>query len=102
MNKVEKTLVNRWYNTIEIDSEAFLDFAEHIDINSMRKVGGVREVLFENGNTYSVDRVMRETDGDKEKAIIDMLEECGVEFEEKNSFIETGACGTYYDWGVKK
>lgn len=100
MKKVEKRIVNNWYKTIE-DSEKFLDFADGLNINSFRLENGVRKVLFEDGvYTYSVDREMCETDGEKEKEIIDLLEECGVEFREVGrSFIETGACGTYYDWG---
>ena len=82
MNKVEKRIVNNWYKTID-NSEKFLDFAEGLNINSFRIEGGVRKVLFEDGvYTYSVDREMCETDGEKEKAIIEMLVECGVDFRE--------------------
>lgn len=109
LSKVKKDFVNRWYETIDsYGGEDFLDFAEHSDINSFVIDKGVRKVLFEDGvYTYSVAEEMCETDGEKEKAIIDMLEECGVEFRELSelnepkSFIETGACGTYYDWGVE-
>lgn len=79
MKRIENNLVDRWYATIE-DTDKFLDFGEHVDINCFRQVDGVREILFENGNTYTVDRVMRETDGDKEREIIERLAECGVEF----------------------
>lgn len=80
MKKVEKELVERWHATLE-NTEEFLDFAEHIDINSFVVENGVRKVLFENGNTYSVDREMAETDGDMEQEIIETLAECGVDFE---------------------
>lgn len=80
MKRIEKELVERWHATLEKNSEEFLDFAEHIDINSFVVENGVREVLFENGNTYSVDREMAETDGDMEREIIEALAECGVEF----------------------
>ena len=79
MKKVEKELVGRWHATLE-NTEEFLDFAEHIDINSFVVENGVRKVLFENGNTYSVDREMAETDGDMEREIIETLAECGVDF----------------------
>lgn len=79
MKKLEKDLVERWHATLE-DSEKFLDFAEHIDINCFKVVDGVKCVLFENGNNYTVDTIMKETDGEKEKEIIDTLSECGVEF----------------------
>ena len=82
MIKVEKRIVNNWYKTID-NSEKFLDFAEGLNINSFRIENGVRKVLFEDGvYTYSVDREMCETDGEKEKAIIEMLVECGVDFRE--------------------
>lgn len=81
MGKVEKELVERWHATLEKNNEEFLDFAEHIDINSFVVENGVRKVLFENGNTYSVDREMAETDGEKEREIIETLAECGVDFE---------------------
>lgn len=79
MKKVEKELVERWHATLE-NTEEFLDFAEHIDINSFVVENGVRKVLFENGNTYTVDREMAETDGDMEREIIETLAECGVDF----------------------
>lgn len=79
MKKIEREFVRRWHNTLD-DTEKFLDFAEHSNINSFRVDNGVREVLFENGNTYSVDTVMRETDGELEREIIETLAECGVEF----------------------
>lgn len=80
MRKVEKELVERWHATLEKNNEEFLDFAECIDINSFMVENGVRKVLFENGNTYSVDREMAETDGEKEREIIEALAECGVDF----------------------
>lgn len=84
MKKVEKRIVNNWYKILEnggSGGEEFLDFAERVNINSFRKENGVRKVLFEDGvYTYSVDREMCETDGEKEKAIIEELEACGVDF----------------------
>lgn len=82
MKRIAKELVERWHATLEKDNEEFLDFAEHIDINSFVVENGVRKVLFENGNTYSVDREMAETDGDMEQEIIETLVECGVDFRE--------------------
>ena len=101
MKKVEKSLINKWYKTLDKGTETFLDFAEHCDVNSFRLIDGVKCVLFENGNNYTVDSIMKETDGEKEKEIIAELVACGVDFDEPKSFIETGACGTYYDWGIK-
>ena len=85
MKKIEQDFVERWYSVLEdggSGGEEFLDFAEHSNINSFKVVDGVKCVLFENGNTYSVDTIMKETDGDKEKAIIDELVACGVDFYE--------------------
>lgn len=79
MKQLNSEFVEKWYDTIE-NSEEFLDFSEHIDINSFKEIDGVRCVLFENGNNYTVDTIMKETDGDKEREIIDRLSECGVEF----------------------
>lgn len=86
MKKVETELVERWYKILangSSGSEEFLDFAEHIDINSFKIIDGVKCVLFENGNNYTVDRVMKETDGDMEREIIDELVACGVDFYEE-------------------
>lgn len=85
MKKIEQDFVNRWYEAID-DSEEFLDFAEHSSINSFVIDKGVRKVLFEDGvYTYSVNKEMCETDGEKEKAIIDTLIEYGVEFRSLNN-----------------
>lgn len=83
MKKIEQDFVERWYSVLEDGvGEEFLDFAEHSNINSFKVVDGVKCVLFENGNNYSVDTIMKETDGDKEKAIIEELVAYGVDFYE--------------------
>ena len=83
MKKIEQDFVERWYSVLESgNSEEFLDFAEYSNINSFKVMDGVKCVLFENGNNYTVDTIMKETDGDKEKAIIDELVACGVDFYE--------------------
>lgn len=86
MKKVEKYIVDNWHKTLEdggSGSEDFLDFAEGLNINSFRIENGVRKVLFEDGvYSYSVDREMCETDGEKEKDIIEELVACGVDFYE--------------------
>ena len=102
MKKLAKKYVDSWYDTI-YDSEKFLNHAEYMNINCFTVENGVRKVLFENGNNYTVDTEMAETDGEKQKEIIEMLQDCGVEFEddEKKTWIEMGACGTYHNWGIE-
>lgn len=82
MKKLEKKFINRWHAKVD-DIEKFLDHAERMDINSFVVENGVRKILFENGNNYTVDTEMAETDGEKEKEIIETLQACGVEFERK-------------------
>lgn len=83
MKKVEKRIVNDWFKILKYgSSNEFFDYAERVNINSFRVENGVHKILFDNGNYYIVDKEMCETDGEKEKAIIDELIVCGVDFYE--------------------
>lgn len=77
-------IIDEWYETIySADSEAFLDFAEGLNINEFVTEDGVRTIWLEDGIHYIGHGVcIRETDSNKAKAIIDELEEYGIDFEE--------------------
>lgn len=73
-------IIDEWYKTIDEDDE-FLDFAEGLNINEFVIENGVRTIWLENGMYYIAHGYcIRETDGDKAKAIIDELEAYGIEF----------------------
>lgn len=76
-------IIDEWYETIySKDGEAFLDFAEGLNINEFVIEDGVRTIWLENGMYYiSHDACIKETDGDKARAIINELEEYGIEFD---------------------
>lgn len=77
-------IINEWYETIyDFDTDAFLDFAEGLNINEFTTENGIKTIWLEDGMTYTAHGVaIRETDGDKARAIIAELEGYGVEFEE--------------------
>lgn len=79
----KQEIVNNWYETLTESSEAFLDFAEGLNINEFTTEDGERVVWLEDGNYY-IAHAMRigENDGDKEKEIIETLAGCGVDFNE--------------------
>lgn len=79
----KQEIVNNWYKALLADSEAFLDFAEGLNINEFTTEDGERVVWLEDGNYY-IAHAMRigENDGDKEKEIIETLAGCGVDFNE--------------------
>lgn len=79
----KQEIVNNWYKALLADSEAFLDFAEGLNINEFTTENGERVVWLEDGNYY-IAHAMRigENDGDKEKEIIETLAGCGVDFNE--------------------
>ena len=78
-------IIDEWYETIySEDGEAFLDFAQGLNINEFVIEDGVRTVWIEDGMYYFAHGAcIRETDGDRAKAIIDELEECGIKFENR-------------------
>lgn len=77
-------IVDEWYETIySADCEAFLDFAEGLNINEFTIEDGVRTIWLEDGMYYIAHGAcIKETDSKKAKAIIDELEEFGFDFEE--------------------
>lgn len=85
MKKVENKIIKNWYATID-DTEKFLDFAEGLNINEFVIERGERAIYLEDGIHYIAhgERI-GELDGARAKAIIDTLEECGVEFKEKSN-----------------
>lgn len=81
MKKLDSVIITKWHNTISQDIDAFLDFAENIHINECCTQAGERVVYIEDGIYYLARGYrMGENDGEKEKAIIQALEDCGVEF----------------------
>lgn len=81
--KSKAEIINEWHATIE-DTEKFLDFGEGLNINEFTVEKGERVIWLEDGNHY-IAHGMRigELDGAKAKEIIETLEECGVDFEER-------------------
>lgn len=77
-------IINEWYKTIyDFDNDAFLDFAQGLNINEFTIENGIKTIWLENGMTYTAHGyAIRETDGDKARAIITELEGYGVEFTE--------------------
>lgn len=73
-------IINEWYATID-DIEEFLDFAQGLNINEFIIENGIRTIWLEDGMNYIAHgEAIRETDSPQAKAIIDTLEECGIEF----------------------
>ena len=81
LDMTKQEIVNNWHETLTESSEAFLDFAEGLNINEFTTEDGERVVWLEDGNYY-IAHAMRigENDGDKEKEIIETLAGCGVDF----------------------
>lgn len=81
LDMTKQEIVNNWHETLTESSEAFLDFAEGLNINEFTTEDGERAVWLEDGNYY-IAHAMRigENDGDKEKEIIETLAGCGVDF----------------------
>ena len=77
-----KEVINEWYETIEGGSgEEFLDFAEGLNISGFCIEDGTRVIYLADGLHYIADgAAIRETDGEKARAIIEELEAYGVEF----------------------
>ena len=72
-------IVDEWYETLY--SEAFLDFAEGLNINEFVIEDGIRTIWLEDGMHYIAHGAcIRETDSNKARAIINELVEYGFEF----------------------
>lgn len=85
MTNVEKQrIVDSWHKALLANSEAFLDFAECLNINEFVVENGERVVWLEDGNYYIAHALrIGENDGAKEKEIIETLAGCGVEFKKE-------------------
>ena len=81
MRTLKTSIINAWAEELEKDLDAFLDFAESLHISESCTQGGERVLYFENG-MYYLGRGFRmgENDGEAQKAIIEELEACGLEF----------------------
>ena len=81
MRKLSRAVIKEWAATIDQDGDAFLDFAEGLHISEFCTQDGERVVYVEDG-MYYLGRGFRmgEKDGEEEKAIIQKLEEFGIEF----------------------
>jgi len=75
-------IITEWHETIfDSDTNAFLDFAEGLNINEFTTENGIKTIWLEDGMTYTAHGyAIRETDGEKARAIITELEEYGIEF----------------------
>ena len=72
-------IVDEWYETLY--SDVFLDFAEGLNINEFVIEDGIRTIWLEDGMYYIAHGAcIRETDSNKARAIINELEEYGIEF----------------------
>ena len=76
-------IIEEWYETIySADGDAFLDFAQGLNINEFVIEDGVRTIWIEDGMHYIAHGAcIKETDSDKARAIINELQEFGIEFE---------------------
>ena len=79
-----KEIVKEWRDAIyDEDPEAFLDFAQGLNINEFTVEDGVRTVWLEDGMYYIAHGAcIKETDSPEAKEVIDALEEYGFDFEE--------------------
>ena len=81
MRRLNRRIINDWFNALDQGADAFLDFAENIHINECCTQGGEKVIYIEDGIYYLARGYrMGENDGEKEKAIIEELEACGMEF----------------------
>lgn len=81
MKKLDSEIIAKWHNTISQNMDAFLDFAEGLNINKATSENGEKTLYFEDGVHYIAHGYrMGENDGEKEKAIIQALEACGFDF----------------------
>ena len=78
-----KDIVKEWASVAEFgDVDEFLDYAQGLNINGFVIEDGVRTIWIEDGVHYIAHGyVIRETDSEDAKTIMDTLEECGLEFE---------------------
>ena len=77
-----KLIVKEWADTIESeDGEEFLNFAEGLNISGFCIEDGIKTIWLANG-LYNIAKgeAIRETDGEKARAIIEELEAYGIEF----------------------
>ena len=79
-----REIVTEWRDAIyDEDPEAFLDFAEGLNINEFVIENGVRTIWLEDGMYYIAHGAcIRETDSPEAKEIIDALEDYGIDFDE--------------------
>lgn len=76
-------IINEWFETIEGGAEEFLNFAEGLSISGFCTEDGIKVIYIANGLYYiAKGEAIRETDGEKARAIIKELESYGIEFEE--------------------
>ena len=72
-------IVDEWYETLY--SDAFLDFAEGLNINEFVIEDGIRTIWLEDGMNYIAHGAcIKETDSNKARAIINELAAYGIEF----------------------
>lgn len=82
MKTLKDSIIKAWAETLEAeDPGAFLGFAEDMHISEAVIQNGERALYFEDG-IYYLGRGFRmgENDGENQKAIIDALEDSGLEF----------------------
>lgn len=82
--KDKEQIIEEWFDTI-YDTERFLNFAEFLNINEFTVEKGEKVIWLEDGMHYIAhgERI-GEYDGEKAKAIIETLQDCGVEFINKD------------------
>lgn len=81
MRKLSQGIINKWADTLEEGGEAFLNFAEGLHISESCTQDGEKVLYIEDG-IYYLGRGFRmgENDGEKQRATIEELEACGLEF----------------------
>ena len=85
MQRPMEEIIKEWARLAEEgDIDEFLDFAEGMNINEFTVENGVRTIWIEDGMYYIAHGfAIRETDSREAKAIIDCLQECGIDFENR-------------------
>lgn len=98
--KLDAEIITKWHEAAEAGSDELLDFAEGLNINEFTDEDGERVIYFEDGQSYTAHGYrMGENDGEAERAIIEELEACGVEFGDRLDYLRRELRAERISWG---